>query len=234
MIMGDLREFCDHTCQQDKEFHARRRTEAIRRAVDDERERCYLLCKMRGDISRASAAKLRKDGTFTTRSIWPPFKRVTCVFPKWEEAAHDLDLVAEAFYAVAKGIREGWDPRNIPGADEKVTIGKGPMMPIGYQINDVGYTVPISEHDDPMCSDAALAGYRVTVLKTADKIRIKPPCECQEKMGNDFWYLPTGACLRDDKTCTKGFPCHECGDPMDCGSWQCCERGHGDWPKDKT
>lgn len=26
------------------------------------------------------------------------------------------------------------------------------------------------------------------------------------------------------------FPCKGCPAPMDCGSWNCCERGNGDWP----
>lgn len=28
-------------------------------------------------------------------------------------------------------------------------------------------------------------------------------CECHEKMGNDFWFLPIGSCLRKDKTCNS-------------------------------
>jgi hypothetical protein len=28
-------------------------------------------------------------------------------------------------------------------------------------------------------------------------------CECHERMGNDFYFLPTGSCLRKDKTCTS-------------------------------
>lgn len=28
-------------------------------------------------------------------------------------------------------------------------------------------------------------------------------CECEEKMGNEFWFLPVGACLREDKVCSK-------------------------------
>lgn len=120
------------------------------RAVRDEIERCALLVEMRADISRKSAAKLRKDGSYKTWSLWPPFKSVTLVAPKWERNASLFDDVARAFDVVAHGIRAGWDPRDLykPSPDE----------------------------------------------------RIKP-----------------------------SFPCFNCPAPMDCGSWQCCERGHGDW-----
>ena len=26
-------------------------------------------------------------------------------------------------------------------------------------------------------------------------------CDCHKRMGNDFWFLPIGSCLRKDKTC---------------------------------
>lgn len=28
-------------------------------------------------------------------------------------------------------------------------------------------------------------------------------CECHVRMGNDFFFLPAGQCLRDDKTCNE-------------------------------
>lgn len=28
-------------------------------------------------------------------------------------------------------------------------------------------------------------------------------CDCHKRMGNDFWFLPVGSCLRDDATCTQ-------------------------------
>jgi hypothetical protein len=28
-------------------------------------------------------------------------------------------------------------------------------------------------------------------------------CECHVRMGNDFFFLPIDACLRDDKTCDR-------------------------------
>lgn len=116
-------------------------------AVRDETERCALLCEMRADIALVSATKIRTAGTFTARSIWPPFKKETFVAPKWEKAAQEMEAVAQAFNSVGHGCRAGWDPRKIK-PDEK----------------------------------------------------IKPT-----------------------------FPCFGCPSPMDCGSWQCCERGHGDW-----
>lgn len=77
----------------------------------DDTERCARLCQMRADISRASAAKVRRDGTFTVRMIWPPFKKREVVALKWEAAARDHDAVANAFEVVATCIRKGYDPR---------------------------------------------------------------------------------------------------------------------------
>lgn len=87
--------------------------EMIRQARADEIERCAQLCTMRGDISRKSAAKLRKDGSYTTWAVWPPFKTATFVAPKWEQAAKDCESVAHAFDMLARGIRAGWDPRDL-------------------------------------------------------------------------------------------------------------------------
>lgn len=28
-------------------------------------------------------------------------------------------------------------------------------------------------------------------------------CECHRQMGNEFWFLPTGSCLRPDKKCNR-------------------------------
>src|ERR1039457_3375714 len=55
----------------------------------DETERCAQLCTMRANISRASAAKLRRDGSYTVRCLWPLFQKRTHVAPKWENAARD-------------------------------------------------------------------------------------------------------------------------------------------------
>ena len=28
-------------------------------------------------------------------------------------------------------------------------------------------------------------------------------CDCHERLGNDFYFLPIGSCLREDKTCNR-------------------------------
>jgi hypothetical protein len=95
------------------EFEDDIRRDEAKRVKAEETERCALLCEMRGDIARASASKLRTDGTFTSRSIWPPFKLGTFVMPKWERAARDMEQVGEAFDMVAHCIRKGYDPRDL-------------------------------------------------------------------------------------------------------------------------
>ncbi len=99
---------------EDGEKHGRR----------DEAERCRLLVKMRGDMARVAAKKLRADGSFSLRALWPPFKKYTRVAPTWEKAARDMDAVADAFDAVARGIALGWDPRDLdkPSPDEKIKL----------------------------------------------------------------------------------------------------------------
>jgi hypothetical protein len=101
-----------------------------RKARDDETERCAQLCTMRGDISRASAAKVRREGSisFYVRSIWPPFAKrlVTHTNPKWESAARDLDEVGRAFDVVADCIRKGYDPRKL---DPNEVVKINPWQP---------------------------------------------------------------------------------------------------------
>lgn len=87
--------------------------EIVRRAVRDETERCALLVTTRGDISRRSAEKLRRDGTYSTWALWPLFKTVSYVAPKWAKQAEMFDLVGEAFDKVAECIRKGYDERKI-------------------------------------------------------------------------------------------------------------------------
>lgn len=31
-------------------------------------------------------------------------------------------------------------------------------------------------------------------------------CDCHKRMGNDFYFLPTGSCIRNDKRCTNARP----------------------------
>lgn len=28
-------------------------------------------------------------------------------------------------------------------------------------------------------------------------------CDCHRRLGNDFWFLPTGSCIRRDSLCDK-------------------------------
>lgn len=91
-----------------------------RNVREDERERCALLAEALATRFEASAARSRKDGSYTTMSIWPPFRNVVCVKPNWEKHAQALEAGAHALrYAIARGCREGWDPRKV--ADETIT-----------------------------------------------------------------------------------------------------------------
>ena len=93
----------------------------------DETERCALLCEMRADISIVSADRVRKEGTFTARAIWPPFKKTTHVAPKWEYNAHLLEEVAKAFRVVANCIRKGYDPRELKrDPNEQIRVHAAP------------------------------------------------------------------------------------------------------------
>jgi hypothetical protein len=93
----------------------------IASARKDEIDRCAQLCGMRADISRASAAKLRKDGSYTVRCLWPFMAKRTLVAPKWEDAAQDMESVAHAFDVVADCIRRGYDPRKLkPDPTEQI------------------------------------------------------------------------------------------------------------------
>jgi xanthine/CO dehydrogenase XdhC/CoxF family maturation factor len=98
----------------------------IDRARDDETERCALLCKMRGDIARESAAKFRKDGTF--RGLFGG----THIAYKWEKAARDMEAVGKAFDAVAHCIRMGYDPRELERKEreaEKINLMQQALTP---------------------------------------------------------------------------------------------------------
>lgn len=81
----------------------------IDEAVADERERCAWLCDQLAERWEASAAKLRVDGSFVVRALWPFGEPVTCVKPRWAQAAKDTDAAAHGLRTVARGIRAGWD-----------------------------------------------------------------------------------------------------------------------------
>lgn len=88
-----------------------------------ERERCIWLINLRADITRASIAKLRKDGTYTERCIWPPFKKVTFVAPKWERAARDLEAFVRALEVLADFIRKGYDKDDVISSNKPPAVG---------------------------------------------------------------------------------------------------------------
>jgi len=96
----------------------------VEEAVAAERLRCEMLIKMRSDMVRRDAARLRERGAYPTTILWPlrDFgKRVVAVLPKWEQRARDMDAVAEAFDSVQRGVRQGWDPRKIEvDPDERI------------------------------------------------------------------------------------------------------------------
>jgi hypothetical protein len=107
----------------------------VQDAVADERERCALLCEARGDISRASAAKVRKDG------LYPAWFGVRMyVHPKWEKAARDLDSIAEAFDVVADCIRKGYDVRK--EIDPRAQIKRPAVKPCDDCDFSTGYRCP--------------------------------------------------------------------------------------------
>lgn len=90
-------------------------------AVKDERERCVWLCEQLAERWERSAAKLRADGSYTTRAIYPLFKKVTCIKPNWRKAADDIDAAVHGLRTVARGIREGWDSKERSCADDFLT-----------------------------------------------------------------------------------------------------------------
>lgn len=83
----------------------------------DEAERCALLNEMLAGMHERSAAKIRKDGSFTVRAVWPLLKKHTVVSQRWEQRARDVEAAAHSLRTVAKCIREGFDPRTLPDSD---------------------------------------------------------------------------------------------------------------------
>lgn len=85
-----------------------------RKAIVQERERCALLAETLCLVWERTAAKMRREGTVTTRSIWPPFRKYTFVMPPFEKAAKDIDAVVKGIReAVVHAIRKGWAPLDI-------------------------------------------------------------------------------------------------------------------------
>jgi hypothetical protein len=74
-------------------------TEAVLR----ERARCEAICADLEARWRASARRLRYEGTWNTG--WPFYKKF--VAPKWEQAAKDTEAAADGLAAVRKIIASG-------------------------------------------------------------------------------------------------------------------------------
>lgn len=74
-------------------------------------ERCALLNEQLARIFEVRAAKLRAEGSYTTRALWPFGKIVTVVMPRFERAAQTREDTARSLRIIAGGCRAGWDPR---------------------------------------------------------------------------------------------------------------------------
>lgn len=74
--------------------------------VQAERDRCANLVRDLAEIWAGTAAKVRKEGSFTTRSLWPPFKKVTVVRPGWERYAVQVDDAVAGLRVLEKVVRE--------------------------------------------------------------------------------------------------------------------------------
>lgn len=78
--------------------------------VQTERDRCALICETVAKNWERLAAETRAEGSYTTRAVWPPFKPVTFVMPKWERNASHLESAAAAMRLVKKHIESGAVP----------------------------------------------------------------------------------------------------------------------------
>ena len=78
--------------------------------VMKERERCARLNEALAEKFEASAARVRVAGSFNTRSLWPPFRKITVIAEKWDRTARDIEAAARSLRTVAHCIREGYDP----------------------------------------------------------------------------------------------------------------------------
>ncbi len=93
--------------------------EAWEAGAKDAAERCALLAEGLAAIHEASAARIRREGTFTYG--W--FGRKKRVAPAWERAAKDMEAAAHGLRTIARGCRAGWDPRKCePDPNEKIEV----------------------------------------------------------------------------------------------------------------
>lgn len=91
----------------------------------DERERCSLLADALATRWERSARRLREDGSYWGQALWPPFRSVKLVRPKWEEAARGCEAGAHGLRTISRGCKAGWDPRKF--TDEGLVKSPPPL-----------------------------------------------------------------------------------------------------------
>lgn len=91
-------------------------------AVDAERERCALLAEQLAAIHQKTADRWRAEGTYTTRAIWPPFKKLTLVTPAAERGAKQIEACVRSLRVIAGCIRLRYDPLNMLKPDDVARI----------------------------------------------------------------------------------------------------------------
>lgn len=147
----------------------------IKKMLADEAERCALLAEALAKRWERSAAKIRDQGTYYVRALWPPFKRIKCVTPRWEQAAKDTEAAAHGLRTIARGAREGWDPRKLKDGD--------PDKPVSARPPGACYC----DLDDAACREA---GHYKPILRddALDGGAIWEPCpQCTEPMNCGSW-----------------------------------------------
>lgn len=92
----------------------------------DERERCAVLAEALATHYEASAERLRREGSYTVRALWPFGKLVTCIRPQWEAGAIQREAAAHGLRnAIARGCREGWDARKVKPHEQGMALRTG-------------------------------------------------------------------------------------------------------------
>lgn len=84
--------------------------------IERERERCAGICDALATQWEAGASRIRTEGSFNTRSIWPPFRKITVVAPRFEQVARDIEGAAGGVRSIAALIRNG---ATLPEASSK-------------------------------------------------------------------------------------------------------------------
>lgn len=76
--------------------------------VFEERQRCAKFVTALSLHWFALAAKIRAEGTFYVREIWPPpFKKVPVVRPGWERQALQIEDAARGLRHLVDAIKDG-------------------------------------------------------------------------------------------------------------------------------